>query len=145
MVNQDTHDAIRNVLLATVTAESTDHIAFSDDNPGHLLTKPWNDVLDKGTKCLRMLQSRKAGQCLHTKEERKKLKCNSAKKHKLDFGRLYKIITILKVDGDTGDFVPDEAAIERYACIHDEFTDKATEKKLVFRERVCVISLVIRS
>lgn len=128
-MDQDTHIAVRNVLLATVSTASSDHIAFTSDHAGFVLIKPWSDVLDKNIKCLRFLQSNKAGPCLHSKEERKTLKCNGRKKHKLDFGRQYKIINILKFEG--GEFLVDRIQMMNYKHIHDDFIDDATEKKLV--------------
>lgn len=112
-VDAATHLKLRSYLLVKAMAASDDHIGMLDGDEGCLLVKPWTDVLDSAV-CvnaqLRMICSRKAVKCKHSKEERKEMGCT--KSH--DKGRLYRVVEVAQHDGTH--IVRDDALFRDYAA-----------------------------
>jgi hypothetical protein len=144
-VDAKLHSNLRTILLHRVINANSDHIAFNDESPGHLLVNSWPDVLDKNLGALRMYTASKAGACLHTKEERKELGCNKKgpTHHRLNFGRRYKLIEILKFDEETKEFGRDETLASTYGGVDGD--DPVNQRELRKLVSVCVCSVYTTS
>lgn len=139
-VDVATHLKIRHYLLVVISASSPEHIGCPlpvggdiDKDAGFPLINPWSDVIDKAV-CikpkLRMLPATKASNCFHTKEEKAELKCGP-KKHKINLGRKYRVIDIIKYNPVDDEFQRDASMYEKYTNLDEDPAEVAKHAKLV--------------
>jgi hypothetical protein len=129
-VDAATHNRVRSYLLVAVTAVSSDHIAVDGEFAGFLLKTSWSDVLDKNLRAVRLLVSSKPGKCGHNVEERKRLKCH-ARRHKVNTGRVYAFVDILKQHEDNGTFLRHTREYDKYISIYNVPGNDSEIKKQV--------------